>query len=321
MYIHSILLFAIFAITSAGDKIVLVAVGDVMLSRGVDEKIREYGSDYPFADVVDVLQLGEIGFCNLECILTKQPRPKSTGFVFKADPILGNALAEAGFNLVSLANNHSLDCGVSGLKETIQVLTHAGISPILETPTTMEVGGLKVGALAFNLVNSSTSEDNIVDAVKDLRKDVDIAIISLHWGIEYRLSPSEKQRKLAHKIVDAGANLVLGHHSHRVQGIGSYRGGIIAYSLGNFVFDQRDSLGKDTIILLVELSRTGVKKVTVVPAIITDFRPGKASHKTAERILARLIRSSAELNTHAFKTEDKGVTAGKIYLFRDETNW
>jgi len=231
---------------------------------------------------------------------------------------LSNTLSQAGFNLVSLANNHSLDCGVDGLKETIEVLTHMGVTPILGEPSIREVKGLKIGAVAFNLVDGNPSSVSLVEAVSELKEVSDIVIVSLHWGREYKLSPSKKQLKLAHELIDAGADLILGHHPHRVQGIGSYKKGIVAYSLGNFVFDQRDELGKESIILLIRLKRNLVKRITIIPVVIIDYRPERASRAVGEKILNRLIEQSAQLNTHILKIQWNGMVSGRIYPFQDE---
>lgn len=318
MSIYSVLFWAILAVTPVHDEIVLVAVGDVMLARGVGGKIRRFGPEYPFSGVADLLELGDVGFCNLECVLSGEARPKSKGFVFKADPTFAHTLRQVGFDLVSVANNHTLDCGIDGLEETIRMLAGTGISPILGEPTIKEIHGVKIGLLGFNLVDGCKSSGSMICAVEELDKASDIVILSLHWGIEYVLSPSTEQLKLAHQLVDAGVDLILGHHPHRIQGIGSYRHGVIAYSLGNFVFDQRDPLGKESVMLLIELTRKSVKRVTIIPAVIVGFRPEKASNKLGERILARLIDKSAELNTHIIKVNQKGMVLGKIYPFQDQ---
>jgi len=318
MSVYSALLWTVLAVAPVNDEIVLVAVGDVMLARGVGEKIRRCGTEHPFSDVARVLESADVGFCNLECVLADEARPQSNGFVFKANPILAHTLRHAGFDLVSVANNHTLDCGTAGFRETIRILRHSGIIPILAEPIVKKVRGIRLGLCAFNLVGRHQTSEVMIRTVKELEATSDVVIVSLHWGIEYTLSPSTQQLRLAKQLVDSGADLILGHHSHRVQGIGSYKDRFIVYSLGNFLFDQRDPLGNETVMLLIKLTRAGVRRITIVPAVIVNFRPERAFNKLGHAILARLIDSSARLNTQVVKVFHEGMVLGRIYPFQEE---
>ena len=115
--------------------------------------------------------------------------------------------------------------------------------------------------------------DTIEAEVADAARNADIVIVSLHWGVEYRRYPSEEQKELARKLIDAGADLILGHHPHVVQPVEEYHGGVIAYSLGNFLFDSPYWKRTDGAILKCRLSKTGVSDLEVVAVRIADCRP------------------------------------------------
>ncbi|KPJ50263.1 hypothetical protein AMJ40_03375 [candidate division TA06 bacterium DG_26] len=311
------LFLGLFLTAAPEEDALLVAVGDVMLSRGVAQKIRTYGQDYPFCHVAQYFEDADIVFCNLECVLTDNVASRSKGFTFRADPALSDVLCRVGFNFVSLANNHSLDCGMDGLIEMVDVLNRSQITPLLGVPVIREVNGVKIGAIAFNLVDGSPSLTALAGSVRDLSECTDAVIVSLHWGTEYRHVPSPKQCTLARHLVDAGADFILGHHPHRVQGIALHGRGVVAYSLGNFVFDQRDVGGNESVMLFVRFRPGRVSSVTILPFVITHFRPEPAGPE-GERILDRFIQLSAALGTHVVKLQHDGVVFGRIYPFQDE---
>jgi poly-gamma-glutamate synthesis protein (capsule biosynthesis protein) len=272
----------------------LVAVGDVMLARGVNNKIKKLGPNYPFEKTREIISSADIAFCNLECAIS----PKATGDpyhnIFCIKPGEAKGLSFAGFDLISLANNHVLDGGKKGLLSTMEFLTKekikfvgAGKTKTESTlPTLFEVRGVKIVFLAFNLypmdwisfsVNDPTmafyDSSWVKEIIGKLKNEVDVIVISLHWGMEYRRSPTSSQMRIAHQLIDAGANLILGHHPHVVQKIEEYKEGIIVYSLGNFVFDQHDPETKESIIFKAKLSRKGVTEFSTLPIQIVGFQP------------------------------------------------
>jgi poly-gamma-glutamate synthesis protein (capsule biosynthesis protein) len=258
----------------------------------------------------------DIGFCNLECVLTDLPRPKSRGFVFRADPRNAEFLERAGFDLVSIANNHVLDCGIDGYREMVAALQSADLTPVSGEPVIQEANGLTLGALAYDLVETRRV-DGMLEAVAELDRLADIVIVSLHWGVEYTLSPADWQVRLARELVDYGADLVLGHHPHRVQGIACYGGAVIVYSMGNCIFDQRDPLGNESVVLLIELTEYGVHQVTILPVSITGFRPAIASGASGERILSSLALHSERLGTKVITLREEDAVRARFYPFRD----
>lgn len=278
----------------AKPTVTFMAVGDVLLDRGVAKKISANGRDWPFAKVSPILQSADITFCNLECPFSAKGVKVNKPFCFKADPANGKCLADVGFDIVSLANNHSLDCGRTGLVETMRCLDDLGIRFVgagdtlndSKLPVVVEQHGLRIAFLARNTLmpegiwlredapgTAGLDESTICREIAQARTKADVVIVSLHWGIEYRQQSEEAQKVLARKMIDAGASLVLGHHPHTVQPIEEYHGGVIAYSLGNFLFDSPQQVCKKSMILKCRLSESGVSDVEVIPATISGYRP------------------------------------------------
>ena len=112
-----------------------------------------------------------------------------------------------------------------------------------------------------------------IEAVENLKKKADVVIVSLHWGNEYHKKPNRRQKRIAHQLIDAGADLILGHHPHVLQPIEEYQNGIIVYSLGNFVFDQRKKETRKSMRFRAMLSTQGVEEFSTLPVQITDYRP------------------------------------------------
>jgi poly-gamma-glutamate capsule biosynthesis protein CapA/YwtB (metallophosphatase superfamily) len=275
-------------------EISFVAVGDVLLDRGIAEKIAKNGLDWPFAKVADVLRSADLAFCNLECPLSTTGQSLATPITFKADPANLKCVVDAGFDIVSNANNHALDCGRRGLVETLRVLDDAGIAhsgagtnlEVAESATILEVKGLRIAFLARNMLfpeaiwhrkDSPTiaglDESRIEDQIREAKSSADVVIVSVHWGIEYQKTPEDSQIALGRKMIDAGADLVIGHHPHCTQPVEWYHGGVIAYSLGNFLFDSRDPVCMESMILKCRLSKSGVSELEIVPARVIKWRP------------------------------------------------
>ncbi len=274
--------------------VTLAAVGDVMLDRGVARRIGREGPRWPFEKARDALRSADLAFCNLECPLSADGVKVNKRVCFKADPANVECLRDGGFDVVSLANNHTLDCGSPGLADTMECLdaariryTGAGDTPAdAARPAIITAKGLRIAFLARNAwlpegvwsrpdapAGAYLDPETIESEVRDAARRADVVIVSLHWGREYRESPLDGQVEFAHRIVDAGADLILGHHPHVLQPVERYRGGVIAYSLGNFLFDSPLRNCRETMILRCRLSKSGVSEVEQVPVGIRDHRP------------------------------------------------
>ena len=282
-------------------RILLAAAGDVMLGRSVGARLESEGPEVAFAEVGDILAGADIAVANLESALGVTGAPAPKAYTFRAPPAAAEALALAGIDLVSLANNHSLDYGPESLAETRALLAERGIlSPgagpnraVAHAPATIEREGLRIAFLAYVTVPvegtgfdprvwTATAETpgvawldipTMAGDIQAARRGADLVVALLHFGLEWELEPSEAQREQARAAIDAGATLVIGSGPHVLQEVETYGDGLIAYSLGNFVFDGFWAPANDSAILLVELTAAGVAGWEMVPISIVDGIP------------------------------------------------
>ncbi|MGW8319647.1 MAG: CapA family protein [Candidatus Promineifilaceae bacterium] len=302
----------------------LAAVGDVMLDRALGAAIVNGSLDYPFAGVSDMLLAADVTVGNLESSLGDLGEPASKHYTFQAPPAAAQSLARAGFDIMSLANNHAMDFGSQALLQAIELLRAEGIAAIgagsnaaaAHTPHIVESGGLRIAFLAYvNVpVEATTAFDTqtwtagrdtaglawgepavIAADVTAAKQHSDLVIVVLHSGLEYIEEPSPQQVEAAEAAIDAGASLVIGHHAHLLQGIDFYNGGAIVYGLGNFAFEIDGEPA--TAILNVWLDRDGVRQVELVPALIQfGGQPRLAESWEARPILQRVYFLTRILN-------------------------
>jgi poly-gamma-glutamate capsule biosynthesis protein CapA/YwtB (metallophosphatase superfamily) len=235
------------------------AVGDIAF-EGPEADSPSYEC---FAAVADQLRQADLAIGNLECALVRTARPGiSDKCMLRSSPAWAGVLREAGFGLVTLANNHIMDFGAEGLMTTMEALREAGVRPVgagrnwdeARAPVYIELAHRRVAFLGRSAVIVSApvyaAEDvpgvaflepgETADAIRTCRSRADVVVLMVHWGIEEYSYPSPAQRALARQFVDAGADLILGHHPHVLQGVETLRTGMVAYSLGNFTFDEFD---------------------------------------------------------------------------------
>lgn len=305
-------------IPRSSGEVSLIAVGDMMLSRNAAKTIKKRGdANYPFLKTRDYLKSGDIVFGNLETPLTAGREIKTGETVFRSDPEMARVLAQNNFSVLSLANNHSPNFGAKGLRDTFQYLKDAGIAYAgagqdaeeAYAPVYLEKNGLTFAFLAYtdNDVIPKTYEAaqkragtafmdiaRLRTAVKSAKTKADFVIVSMHSGAEYVPQPNKRQKQFAHAAIDAGAELVIGHHPHVVQSAEIYKGKYIFYSLGNFIFDQMWS--RDTrrgLMLKILFNRGGVANIDYAPVLISDYaQPRILTGKEAAKVLARLKLSS-----------------------------
>ncbi len=296
------------------EKVTLIAVGDIMLSRNVEQKmISKNDWLYPFRETHQITTTGDIVFGNLESPLIEGPIVQTGQMSFRANPKAVEGLKFGGFNILSLANNHMKNQGSQGIERTIEVLNEKGLKHVgaglnaeqARQPAILEINGIKFGFLAYldsaftpASYEATTSrsgspfmnEQTLIDDLKKLKPRVDVMIVSMHAGAEYMLTPNEKQKNFAHTAIDHGASLVIGHHPHVVEPIERYNDGYILYSLGNFVFDQMWSEEtRQGAIATVTFQDKTVSEIKLTPIKIYDYaQPRILTDAEGEAIIKRM---------------------------------
>lgn len=263
--------------------------GDVMLSRGINDVMRKRNDFfYPFRQIKDLTAEADIAVVNLESPISSQGENKGSIYSFRADPRAIVGLIFAGIDVVTFANNHTGDYGTEAISETLELLRLAEIDTVgvgvdmddARKAHFLEVNSLKIAFLGATPLSPAwlTRRDStpavapfdeqlmIEDIAKARKQGADIVTVLLHWGNEYETKHLPSQELTAHHLIDAGATLVIGHHPHVMQEIERYNGGVIAYSLGNFVFDQNFSADTDHGLLLkVVLSGKDIANIEEIP--------------------------------------------------------
>lgn len=306
-------------------EVKLIAVGDLMLDRALGQAIAAGDMLFPFAHVAPILQDADLTVGNFESALGDVGEPANKSYAFRAPPQAAQSLAQAGFDVVSLANNHGMDYGPDTLLQGISLLADAGIAAIgagtdsnqAHRPYVTDVNGLTLGFLAYVNVpvegrapyfdtaswtaGPSTPglawarPERITRDVSALREQVDHIVVVLHSGYEYVPTPSPEQAAAARAAVDAGASLVIGHHAHILQGV-EFRGeGVIVYGLGNFAFNITGP--PQTAMLIAWLDKQGVRQLRFIPAIIQGSgQPLPAAEPDASAIRSQIYSLSRALN-------------------------
>ncbi len=306
-------------VVESNEEISFCAAGDVMMDRGVKSHIKKSGHDYPFKKVSPFIKAHDISFCNLEGAVTlRKKRPKT--YAFRCEPGYFGGFAECGFNFVSIANNHIMDCEQGGIADTIRELSKYNIrysgggknrKDAIEAKY-YTIKGKKIAFLAYvdmpfkfeELPKSGAFPQAAHGKVYEIKKEIkkaaqkaDFIIVSFHWGEEYEHYPTKRQKKLGRAAIDAGAGLVLGHHPHVLQGIEKYKGKYIFYSLGNFVFDQYREKQTQSMVFSCRIKNNRVREAFVAPVRIKYSRPAFARGKDAVKIKKNIIKYSKGFNT------------------------
>lgn len=268
-----------------------------MLSRAIGEIMAKKNDwRYPFLEIADFLKGADITFGNLEGPISARGTKVGSIYFFRADPRAIEGLLYAGFDVLSIANNHIWDYGADAVRDTLTIVKNASLGVIgggadyqeAHKPLIKEAKGIKVAFLGYtDLISPSLGsktakpaiafmdiEQAIVD-IKEARTLADLVVVSLHWGNEYETVHGRDQEKIAKALIDAGAQLIIGHHPHVVQAVEEYGGGYIAYSLGNFVFDQNFSPEtRRSLILKVVVDNKNISQIMPMEIIFTSsFQP------------------------------------------------
>lgn len=245
----------------------LAFVGDILQGEYINTLLKENGYNYPYEKALFSLSSADYTMGNLEMPITKNGvpmHPDDKEYVFKGEPEALSGLVYGGIDIVTLANNHTLDQGLEALYDTMQHLDEHGIHHVgagknekeAYEPHIVEINGIKIGYLAASWVlpinewkatpyqgglAETYDAKRILSAIENTKQEVDIVVLYVHWGEERNSSPLQKHIDMAKKYIDAGADLIVGSHAHVLQGFEQYNGKWIAYNLGNFVFSAYPS--------------------------------------------------------------------------------
>jgi poly-gamma-glutamate capsule biosynthesis protein CapA/YwtB (metallophosphatase superfamily) len=332
--------------SAASPPLRLLFGGDLMLGRLVGEAMLREGAEYPLGAVAPLLRGADLAIVNLECAIAEagerwQGAPKA--FYFRAPPQAGQAVADAGIKLVSLANNHILDYGAQGLFETLHSLDAHGIAHTgagidlgaARAPAIVEVDGVRIGMAAFcdhqedfaatmerpgmawlGLDNESAAIDAFAKALAPLRaQDVRWPILSLHWGTNMASEPAPRQRRLAHAAIDMGWKIVYGHSAHPFQGVELYQGCPILYAAGDLVDDyQVDPEYRNDHQLLFELGfdDDALARIVMHPLFIRRGRVYPANSAQRAWIFERMRALCAALGTATAVDGDRLVLTSAL---------
>ncbi|MCK5832814.1 CapA family protein [bacterium] len=310
-------------------KLKLFAVGDMMFARGVARHIDTTNYYRPLSSVIHSLESADILTGNLESPISNIGAAIDKKYVFRADTEMIAVLEDAGFDVLNIANNHAFDYGLSCFCDCLDRFEHSNIKLVgggrnlaesLE-PKFINVKGIRLGFLGFNDTRTNYIGKNkpscapahdpfVFEAISKTKMNCDILIVNIHWGEEYFLYPTERQIALGHALVDSGVDVVLGHHSHSWQAVEFYGDRLIAYSLGNFVFDQRDLMNNLTGILEIEFEGNKIEHVKISPVelLTTPKQPRPATSPYKNIYFGYLqecqLKFSTEVNW-ANETENK----------------
>ncbi len=299
-------------------SITISAAGDCTL--GTDENFDQStsfnayfdqnGAAYFFQNVKSIFDADDLTIVNMEGTLTEETSRQDKTFAFKGKGSYAQVLSEGGVEAANLANNHSHDYGDQSYIDTIGYLGAEGIVSFgYDRTAVMDVNGVKVGLVGvYELADGMECEDEMISYIQSVEAEgAQIVIVSFHWGVEKEYYPDDTQVALAHSAIDNGADLVLGHHPHVLEGIEEYKGKNIVYSLGNFCFGGNSNPSdKDTMIFqqtfTVENGELVEDNVTnIIPCSLSsvadynNYQPTPLEGEEADRVLQKIQEYSAGL--------------------------
>lgn len=319
--------------------VTFIAVGDIMLSRGVARKILSAKDPLlPFSKFAERLRSTDFNFANLESPFSGSDHISPGGsLVFNTPDANISGLLEYNFKVITLANNHAMDQGFKGLRYTRDFLREKNIltvgtgenldqawEPVIHKVKNVKIGF--VGASYASVNDGGIARNDYVARIEDLEQlklainrlkesGTDLIVATMHAGVEDTFKIDKLQQEFAHAAIDYGANLVIGHHPHWIQPVEVYKDRFIFYSLGNFIFDQRNPNNKEGLALKVTVQKrktddptiapvTRVKQVELIPVIIENFStPREAGSEEAKKILQKIGISTRLLEAKVSREE------------------
>lgn len=301
------------AVGNETERISLSFVGDILVTEYVSAVTDREGYDFLYKPSLLYLSEPDLTAGNLEFPVTGRGVPaQGTPYVFKGSPDVLPPMRDAGFDVMSLANNHALDQGIEGMLDTMKYLDEAGISHMgagnndreAFTPVIKEVRGIKVAYIGLSRVvpfSSWKADRNVpgvaesyetkraTAAIAKAKEQADIVVVMVHWGKERVDQPEPYQKDMGRQYIDAGADLVIGSHPHVLQGFEMYKGKWIAYSLGNFIFSSypKETAG-ETGVLDALCTKSGDCDMTFHPMFTVHAQPTPLEAEAAKAMLDRL---------------------------------
>jgi poly-gamma-glutamate synthesis protein (capsule biosynthesis protein) len=315
----------------------VVSGGDVMPDRSVEAYANAHGADAVLSGIKRILEKGDAAWFNLEGVTSTLGTPKTEKtYTFEGPPAFAPAIAAAGVDVVTMGNNHSVDYGRAALRDTIARLGKAGVQVVgagkdlddAHAPAVVKTAdGATIGFLGYSdvwwpgfeatdghagVAQAFTSVGRMKKDVKELSAKVDFVVVGFHWGYEYQHYPVSQQTTEAHAAIDAGADLIIGHHPHVLQGFETYHRRLIAYSLGDLVFDHISVESGQTVLVDATLKPDGVA-ARLVPVYVSSTGIPDVQHGSSARTILSLVKEySAPLDTSIKIAGDVGyVHAGK----------
>lgn len=298
------------------EPLIMIFAGDVVLAENVESFVGDR-TGYVF-DLWKPGNDADVFMVNLEHPVTTATERVEKKFNFKMHPRYGATLVDGGITIVNAANNHIFDYGVQGMEDTMGFLDSLGIAYTglgrnlaeARKPVVLKKKGWTVGFLGYFGGGEYSASRNrtgfapryarfMVEDIRQLKKSADYVVVNLHWGVERAPEPEDWQIQLAHRLVDAGADLIVGHHPHVLQGIEQYKGSIIAYSLGNFVFGGNSRHTYETGVLKVTLGR-GDPGVELVPVSVVRWQPRPSAEPVRGEVLDVVRERSRNFPSHPF---------------------
>ncbi len=314
-------------------QVEITAAGDIMLGSWIVDKVHREGADAPFDGTRLWTSSADIAVANLEAPFADSGRLYvEKQYTFKVPTFMVEGIVNAGIDVLTLANNHIMDYGCDGLMQTIRTLEGAGLRfcgagrnfEEACAPVIMEVNGLRLAFLGLTTTypeefwatptrcgTCRPSEEQEEAIIRAAKQESDLVIINIHWGTEKKNTPNPDQIARARRYIDYGADVVLGHHPHVLQGFELYRGRLIAFSLGNYVFGSLSENAHTAALLRLTLDRTGLVKGLIVPIhvynAVVNFQPQVLRGEAGRRVIAELQQLSRPLNGGRLIISDDGV--------------
>ncbi|MEK4066032.1 CapA family protein [Peribacillus sp. FSL R5-0717] len=321
--------------TKSDQPLTMTMVGDVMMGRYVEEVTEKHGYEYLFRYMKPYFSNSDYVSGNYEHTALKEEvsnyKGADTPIRLNSNTSGVEAVKDAGFSVVSLANNHMMDYEEQGLLDTIDEFKSADMHYVGVGSNTAEaknsidyadVNGVRVATLGFTDVYgkdavSKSDKAGLLNSNPDLlfemigkasdakQGNADLVVVNMHWGQEYSTSTTDRQKDLAKAIIDAGADIIIGHHPHVLQSFDVYKDGIIFYSLGNFIFDQGWTRTKDSAMVQYHLANDGKATIDVVPLQIEEATPRPATSSIDKSRVYRQLTKETSEKVQWSKKEDR----------------